>query len=65
MEQRINEKFSEEIEKLDRLEKLMLDMNQDRRRVLPVSNQGGRRSSPSNSERRRDSSVSVRRDDGV
>ena len=52
-----------------------MDMNANQRRVSPVSNHGGNRVSPVDSERRRvspqsererrNSSVSVRRDDGV
>ena len=57
MEQRINENFNEGIEKL---EKLMNDMNQNQRRTSPVSNQGGNRVSPSVSGERRMSPRSYR-----
>ena len=50
MEQRINEKFDEGIEKL---EKLMNDLNQTQRRRSPNSNHGGNRVSPSVTEARR------------
>src|SRR5574338_70000 len=47
MEQRINENFSEKLnEGIGRLEKLMTEMNQNRRRVSPESNHGGSRVSP-------------------
>ena len=47
MEQRINENFSEKLnEGIGRLEKMMLEMNQNRRRVSPESNHGGSRVSP-------------------
>ena len=41
MEQRINENFSEKLnEGIGRLERLMTEMNQNRRRVSPESNHG-------------------------
>ena len=42
MEQRINENFNEKLnEGIGRIEKIMLEMNQNRRRVSPESNHGG------------------------
>jgi len=74
METRLNEKFDEGI---DRLERLMLDMNQNQRRTSPISNRERDRVSPVVSERgrespfvsphsrqqRRDSPISERRND--
>ena len=60
MEQRINEKFNEESEKLDRIERMMAELNQNRRRVSPESSHGGNRISPTNPERRRVSPQSDR-----
>ena len=53
MEQRISNKFNEKLDEgIGRLEKMMLEMNQNRRRVSPESNHGGSRVSPhSNRER--------------
>ena len=53
MEQRINESFTEKLnEGIGRLERMMLEMNQSRRRISPESNRGGSRVS-SHSERER------------
>ena len=52
MEQRINEKFNEESEKLDRIERMMEELNQNRRRVSPESSHGGNRVSPNPEWRR-------------
>ena len=46
MEQRINENFNEKLtEGIGRLERMMMDINQNQRRVSPESNHGGSRAS--------------------
>ena len=54
MEQRINESFNEKLNKgIGRLERMMLEMNQSRRRVSPESSHGGNRVSPQSDRERR------------